>query len=80
MINDTGAVSSARPLPGHELLFTQISKISRDHLAEILRNSISSADAFLYAICQQDQSTFGSPNIENLKMLRFATPTMELQF
>jgi hypothetical protein len=80
LINDTGAVSSARPLPGHELLFTQISKISRDHLAEILRNSISSADAFLYAICQQDQSTFGSPNIENLKMLRFATPTMELQF
>lgn len=80
MINDIGAASSGKPLPGHEQLFSQISKISREHLAAILRNCISSADAFLYAICQQDQSTFGSPNIENLKMLRFATPAMELQY
>ena len=80
MINDSGNVNAGRPFPGHESLFAQVSNVSRMHLSGILHKSIASADVFLYDICQQDQATIGSPNIENLRMLRSASQAMELQF
>ncbi|MBP7917321.1 MAG: DUF1631 family protein, partial [Arenimonas sp.] len=80
MINESGNVHAGRPFPGHESLFAQVSNLSRIHLSAILHKSIASADVFLYDICQQDQATIGSPNIENLRMLRSASQSMELQF
>jgi hypothetical protein len=80
LINESGNVHAGRPFPGHESLFAQVSNLSRIHLSAILHKSIASADVFLYDICQQDQATIGSPNIENLRMLRSASQSMELQF
>jgi hypothetical protein len=78
--NESGITSTGRPFPGHDSLFAQISNVSRKHLSDILHKSIAAADVFLYDICQQDQATIGSPNIENLRMLRSASQAMELQF
>ncbi|HWR95589.1 MAG TPA: DUF1631 family protein [Arenimonas sp.] len=80
MNNESGITSAGRPFPGHDSLFAQVSNVSRKHLSDILHKSIAAADVFLYDICQQDQATIGSPNIENLRMLRSASQSMELQF
>lgn len=80
MSNESGTIGTGRPHPGHDSLFAQISNVSRLHLSDILHRSIAAADVFLYDICQQDQATIGSPNIENLRLLRSASQTMELQF
>jgi hypothetical protein len=80
VINQSGSVNMGRPFPGHESLYAQISTISKKQLADILHKCISAADNFLYDICQQDQATIGSPNIENLKLLRAATQLIETQY
>ncbi len=80
MINQSGSMNVGRPFPGHESLYAQISTISKKQLADTLHKGITLADNFLYDICQQDQSTIGSPNIENLRMLRSATQSIEAQF
>ncbi len=80
MSGDSGSQNTGRPFPSHELLYAQITTISKKQLVDILHKSISLADNFLYDICQQDQSTIGSPNIENLKMLRFTTQNMEQKY
>ena len=80
MINQSGSVNVGRPFPGHESLYAQISTISKKQLADTLHKGITLADNFLYDICQQDQSTIGSPNIENLRMMRSATQSIESQF
>ncbi len=80
MTNQSGTINAGRPFPGHESLYAQISTVSKKQLADILHKCINAADKFLYDICQQDQGTIGSPNIENLKLLRAAAQSIEMQF
>ncbi len=80
MIDESGNTNLNRPFPGHEALFQQILLISKIRLTGMLKKCISMTDKMLYDICQDDQSTIGSPNIENFKYLRSATNVIELSY
>ncbi len=80
MTEHTGSWASGRPFPGHDSLYAQVQGTGASLLREIIAKSVASADAYLYDICQQDQTTIGSPNIENLKLFRTGSAQIELQF
>lgn len=72
--------SNGKPMQGYEALFARIQSVAANRLGEVIAQSISSADKYLYDICQQDQTTIGSPNIENLRLFRSASHAIERQF
>jgi Protein of unknown function (DUF1631) len=76
----TGSWASGRPFPGHDSLYANAQSAASARLREIIGKAVAAADAYLYDICQQDQTTIGSPNIENLKLFRTGTQRIELQF
>lgn len=80
MTEHTGSWASGRPFPGHDSLYAQVQSAGASLLREIIGKSVASADTYLYEICQQDQATIGSPNIENLKLFRSGSSQIELQF
>ena len=45
-----------------------------------MANAVSATDTFLYDICQQDQSGIGSPNLENLRLFRSVSQSIEHQY
>lgn len=80
MTTYTGNRASGRPFPGHDSLYAQVQSAGVRRLREIIAKSVAAADAYLYDICQQDQTTIGSPNIENLRLFRTASPLIEQNF
>jgi hypothetical protein len=80
LIDATGNLTSNRPFPGHEVLFQQTLLVSKIRLSGILHKCISMTDKMLHDICQHNQSLIGSPNIENLRLLRSANNVIELSY
>ncbi|HWS41213.1 MAG TPA: DUF1631 family protein [Arenimonas sp.] len=76
----SGNLNSSRPFPGHEALFQQTLLVSKIRLSGMLHKCISMTDKMLHDICQDNQSLIGSPNIENLRLLRSATNVIELSY
>lgn len=80
MAQHTDNSGNSKPLPGYEALYARIQSAAANRLGEVIAKSISSADKYLYDICQQDQTTIGSPNIENLRLFRSASHSIERQY
>ncbi len=66
--------------PDSDLIFARVHAAAKSRLVRIIANAVATTDSFLYDVCQQDQSTIGSPNIENLRLFRTASQTVEHQF
>ena len=80
MVKRTEKIGSGRPFPGFEDIYLRAQSVATKHMSEIIAKTISSADKYLYDICQQDQTSSGSPNIENLRLLRDVTSSIESRF
>lgn len=66
--------------PDGEMIYGRVHAAAKSRLVRIIANAVATTDSFLYDVCQQDQSTIGSPNIENLRLFRTASQTVEHQF
>ncbi|WP_395769611.1 DUF1631 family protein [Arenimonas sp.] len=62
------------------MIYGRVHAAAKSRLVRIIANAVATTDSFLYDVCQQDQSTIGSPNIENLRLFRTASQTVEHQF
>ncbi len=63
-----------------DMIYGRVHAAAKSRLVRIIANAVATTDSFLYDVCQQDQSTIGSPNIENLRLFRTASQTVEHQF
>lgn len=66
--------------PDGDMIYGRVHAAAKSRLVRIIANAVATTDSFLYDVCQQDQSTIGSPNIENLRLFRTASQTVEHQF
>ncbi len=66
--------------PDGEMIYGRVHAAAKSRLVRIIANAVATTDSFLYDVCQQDQSTIGSPNIENLRLFRTASQAVEHQF
>ncbi|WP_297801317.1 DUF1631 family protein [Arenimonas sp. GDDSR-1] len=80
MIDETGISMPTIASPDAEMVYGRVHAAAKSRLVRIIANAVSNTDSFLYDICQQDQSTIGSPNIENLRLFRTASQIIEHQF
>lgn len=80
MIDEAGISMPTIASPDGDVIYGRVQTAAKSRLIRIIANAVATTDSFLYDVCQQDQSTIGSPNIENLRLFRTASQTVEHQF
>jgi len=54
------------------MIYGRVHAAAKSRPVRIIANAVAKKDSFLYDVCQQNQSTIGSPNIKNLCLFRTA--------
>jgi hypothetical protein len=80
VIDESGISMPTIASPDGDMIYGRVHAAAKSRLVRIIANAVATTDSFLYDVCQQDQSTIGSPNIENLRLFRTASQTVEHQF
>jgi hypothetical protein len=80
VIDESGISMPTVASPDGDMIYGRVHAAAKSRLVRIIANAVATTDSFLYDVCQQDQSTIGSPNIENLRLFRTASQTVEHQF